>query len=202
MERIRLLCEAGVDKIILREKDLSEQEYEKLAANVLGICAEYPLKCMLHSYVNVVKKLISSESGGLHLPMPLLRLNSEKIWKMKKKKCVGKWQTSEIEGNDILFGASAHSLEDIFLAQEYGADYACYSPVFETTCKPGAVPKGIKALKEVCEKSPLPVYALGGISVENAKLCLTAGAAGVCVMSFGMTASFEEILGLKNICHG
>lgn len=220
LERIRLLCEAGVDKLVLREKDLDEQEYERLAGDVMEICKRYPVKCILHQHLAVAEKLLLQGKSdrkisvdGIHLSVPLIKQYSERMGFLSQvqddvleqgSKSKKNWNEMHALGKEqkrILFGVSAHSLEEILLADGCGADYVFYSPVFETSCKPGAVPKGTDALEKICKKSPLPVYALGGILPENAVLCLKAGAAGVCVMSFGMTASFGEISGLGKVCH-
>lgn len=55
--------------------------------------------------------------------------------------------------------------------------------IFATQCKPGLPPRGLALLKEVCTHSPIPVYAIGGITLANLPQVLEAGAAGGCMMS-------------------
>lgn len=50
LEQIRRVCEMHPDALILREKDLSEKEYEELAKKVMAICAEYQVPCILHTF--------------------------------------------------------------------------------------------------------------------------------------------------------
>ena len=179
-ERIHLLCRAGVDEIVLREKDLSEWEYQKLAKEVLEVCQEYQTKCILHHYVY---SAIALRADGIHVSVPVAMKHNRMIQEAR------------------LVGVSTHSLEQIYLADACHADYVFYGHVFETDCKLGLMPRGIRALEEVCEKSALPVYAIGGILPENAESCLNAGAAGVCVMSWGMKASEAEVAALAKKCH-
>ena len=57
LEQIRRVCEMHPDALILREKDLSEKEYEELAKKVMAICAEYKVPCILHTFWRVAEKL-------------------------------------------------------------------------------------------------------------------------------------------------
>ena len=57
LEQIEALAKSEVDSIILREKDLSEDEYYVLAKNVLRICEKYNKECVLHNFVGVAKRL-------------------------------------------------------------------------------------------------------------------------------------------------
>ena len=180
LERIHLLCEAGVDKIILREKDLDEWDYGELAKDVLEVCKDYPVQCFLHQFVHLAEKL---PSDGIHVSVPAAMRHHMMIRKFP------------------VVGVSTHSLEQVEAARECQADYVFFGHVFDTDCKPGLKSRGIKALKEICENAPMPVYAIGGISPANAVSCLSAGAKGVCVMSWGMTASLEEISALGKVCH-
>ena len=76
-----------------------------------------------------------------------------------------------------------HSIEQAFKAYECGAHYLTAGHIFATDCKKGLPPKGIGLIKEITSALPLPVYAIGGISRDNAQTAVDAGAAGVCVMS-------------------
>ena len=70
LEQIRRVCEMHPDALILREKDLSEKEYEELAKKVMAICAEYKVPCILHTFWRVAEKL---KCDTVHLPLPILR---------------------------------------------------------------------------------------------------------------------------------
>ena len=70
LEQIRRVCEMHPDALILREKDLSEKEYEELAKKVMAICAEYQVPCILHTFWRVAEKL---KCDTVHLPLPILR---------------------------------------------------------------------------------------------------------------------------------
>ncbi len=71
-----------------------------------------------------------------------------------------------------------------------GADYVTLSPIFLTGSKPGYGPAlGPAALARIARRVGLPVLALGGVGPENARACLSAGAAGVAVMGGVMRAA-------------
>ena len=81
---------------------------------------------------------------------------------------------------DFLVGVSCHSLESATAAAAGRADYLFFGPVFATPSKAAfGEPQGVKRLAEVCRSVPIPVLAIGGISLENAATCFTAGAAGI-----------------------
>ena len=150
--------------VILREKDLTEAEYRELAGQVLALCRRYGVPCWLHTFVDVAREL---QPEGLHLPLPDLRnLRAEKRRELPKN-----------------IGASCHSLEDILEAAKLGATCCTFSPVYPSQCKPGIPPKGLVLLQQVCQESPIPVYALGGVTPERAAELKAAGAAGGVMMS-------------------
>lgn len=155
-----VLAACGVKKVILREKDLSEGEYLRLAESVLSRCEALGTECTLHSFPSVARKLGCKR---LHMPLPLL--------------------TPEITEEFEVVGSSVHSLEQALKAYRLGADYVTAGHIFATDCKKGLAPRGLEFLKSVCENIYIPVYAIGGISEGNIKQVLDCGAAGACIMS-------------------
>lgn len=153
--QLKKISDAGIP-IILREKDLSESEYEALAKKVTAECGNV----ILHTFIGAAKRLNHKK---IHLPMHILR-------------------TAELTGFDIV-GASVHSEQEAVEAQKLGASYVTAGHIFETDCKKGVSPRGLDFLRTVCEAVSIPVYAIGGITPENAHLAVDAGAYGVCIMS-------------------
>lgn len=161
--RIEKIAKTEVAGIILREKDLSEEEYQALAEKVLAICQRQKMQCILHTHTNVARKLAYN---AIHLPMPILRTLPEK----------------ERDAFQIL-GASCHSLEEAVEAEKLGCTYITAGHIYETDCKKGLPGRGIGFLKKICETVSVPVYAIGGIGAENIQEIKNAGAAGGCIMS-------------------
>jgi thiamine-phosphate pyrophosphorylase len=84
----------------------------------------------------------------------------------------------------LLIGVSCHSLAEVRAAQEEGADFAVFSPVFHASSEAAfGPPQGIGRLGEAARAADIPVLALGGVNKANAALCLEAGAAGVAGIS-------------------
>ncbi|MBR0141103.1 MAG: thiamine phosphate synthase [Ruminococcus sp.] len=160
--RIEKIAVCQPDAIILREKDLSVEEYISTAEKVMDICGKYNVKCILHNFINSAVKL---KAEYIHLPLGILRETDKNI----------------LSGFKI--GSSCHSVKDAKEAVSLGAEYITAGHVYETDCKKGIVPRGTLFLKSVCESVDVPVYAIGGISTENIKETIKAGADGVCLMS-------------------
>lgn len=160
MEKIAQAHPAG---IILREKDMEQEQYKELAASVHNICKKQGTLCILHNFVEIAEDLGAT---AIHLPLSVLR----KLSKEKKEKFT-------------VLGSSCHSVEDAREAEALGCTYITAGHIFETNCKKGLPGRGVLFLREVCESISIPVYAIGGISAENIQEIRTTGAAGACVMS-------------------
>ena len=150
--------------LILREKDLSEHEYELLAEQVLEICGTHDVPCILHTYTEVARNLGCSR---IHLPLPLFRTEASSL------------------GDFSLVGTSVHSVEDAIEAEKLGASYLTAGHIYVTDCKKGLPPRGTGFLREVCIQVSVPVYAIGGIHPDENQMkeIIDCGAAGGCIMS-------------------
>lgn len=86
-------------------------------------------------------------------------------------------------GAGMIIGISTHSLEEALAAQEEGAGYIGYGPIFKTSTKDAGVPKGIEGLKAIRDRVKIPIVAIGGINADNAADVIAAGADAVAVIS-------------------
>mgnify|MGYP004700874653 FL=1 len=172
--QVEIVCKFHPKAIILREKDLPEDEYIILANEVLDICTKNGVECILHFYPNVAKKL---KCNAIHLPLFKLRENRANLSEFK------------------IIGTSVHSVEEAIEAQNLGATYISAGHIFATDCKKGVPPRGLDFLKKVCQTATIPVYAIGGIKLsdEQIKLITDCGAAGGCIMSGMMKLKLEDM---------
>ena len=167
MSRIEKIAACRPSAIILREKDLSPEEYLRLALNVIKICKSYNVPCILHNYFEVAMKLGVKR---IHLPLPVLREMS----------------ATDKKFFDII-GASCHSIEELHEAQNLDCTYVTAGHIFTTDCKKDLEPRGINFLREMLDVASVPIYAIGGINAKNISQIQSAGADGACIMSGFMT---------------
>jgi len=173
LEQIQNICKLNEKStliksvsIVLREKDLSENDYKDLAVKVLKICKENNTECILHTYYKIARELNCKK---IHLPLQVLKSNPN-IYK---------------EFNEV--GVSIHSVSEAIEAINLGATYITAGHIFSTDCKKDIPPRGLNFLSSVCSSVNIPVYAIGGISLENAEKAINASADGICIMSGLMT---------------
>ncbi len=163
IDRINAILQTDVDMLILREKDLTENEYIRLADRVIALCNKYNKECILHSYVCAAKELGHKK---IHLTMHDFLNLSDSDRKFFEK-----------------IGVSTHSVKEAIAAWEFGASYITASHIYQTDCKKNLIPRGIAYLKEAAKAVDIDVYALGGINHNNMNECINAGASGICMMS-------------------
>jgi thiamine-phosphate pyrophosphorylase len=163
LECIRRNDETGVELIQIREKDLAARELARLVERALEVCRI--AKVLVNTRVDVA---MACRAAGAHLPSdsppPLA------------------WRGWSKPG--FLFGVSCHSVEEAMECELEGADFAVFGPVFPPISKGLSGPTmGIEGLKAACAAVRIPVFALGGITEQNAELCREAGAAGIAGIS-------------------
>lgn len=163
--RIERLMDAGADRLILREKDMTADAYLALAEQVMKLADRYDTECVMHSFAEVAKTF---GCPRIHLPLAKLNVVGERA----------KWQS---------VGVSVHSVREAKMAVAGGADYLIAGHIFETACKAGLAGRGIGFLQSVCDIG-LPVHAIGGIEADNVHLLRSVGIAGICIMSSAMQA--------------
>ena len=167
LKQIRKVAGLCPKFIVLREKDLTEEEYTALAARILTDAPEYLRQhLVIHNYPGAALKL---KVPGIHLPLGVLKDMNE-----TRPDLLHRFDT---------VGTSVHSADDALEAVRCGASYLFAGNVWETTCKPGLGGRGPEFLKEVAQSVSIPVYGIGGISEERMPEILATGAAGGCMMS-------------------
>lgn len=150
---------AGVGMIQVREKDLDARALCELVAWIVSICRN--ARVLVNSRVDVA---LACGAQGVHLPSGSMAPSA--------------WRPITPAG--FLFGVSCHDLDELRAAEANGADFAVFGPVFRPLSKQDDRPYwGLDGLRKAAQAVKIPVYALGGITWENAPSCVEAGAAGV-----------------------
>ena len=162
-EVVRQAVEGGVVVVQFREKDLPAGEQLKLGAQVRQNVGGKAL-FIVNARVDVAPALAED---GVQLPETGLPVA----------------QARKLLGNQRLIGRSVHSLQGAVAAERAGADYVIFGPVYTTPSHSGVPPAGRQALQEVAQAVSIPVLAIGGVSGENIRQVLQAGAAGAAVVS-------------------
>jgi thiamine-phosphate pyrophosphorylase len=160
--KIAEAARCGVDFIQLREKGLSARELEALARDAVRTVRENSsrTRLLINSRTDVA---IACGADGVHL-------RSDDVMPGEVRAA---WIHSLVA--TPMISVSCHSPAEVARAAAEAADLAVFAPVFE---KAGSVAAGLAALRVACEH-PIKVLALGGITLENARACVEAGAAGV-----------------------
>lgn len=199
LEQIKRVCQLRPGAIILREKDLSETEYAKLAEEVYNITTGYDVRLIIHTYINVARELgINTVHMSLHnmreyrkeFIVNVNKINNTINANVNSINSINSVNsiniTADINSNvDITIGCSIHSVEEAVEARNMGASYITAGHVYVTDCKKGLAPRGLDFLKNVCDSVDIPVYAIGGINIDDGRReeVKKYGAAGSCIMS-------------------
>ena len=164
-DSIRRAAAAGAGWIQIREKDLETRALVDLARFAVAETRATAARVFVNDRLDAA---LAANAGGVHLGEKSLPVEAVTEWRRSTGRL------------DFLIGVSSHSLESARKAERSGADYIFFGPVFETPSKSAfGAPQGIERLREVCASVEIPVLAIGGVNLENARECTAAGAAGI-----------------------
>jgi thiamine-phosphate pyrophosphorylase len=174
---VRAAVDAGISLIQLREKNLTARTLFELTVRSAAITRGTRTRLLVNDRADIAR---AANADGVHLTTRSIEAAAVR----------------RTFGPDLLVGVSTHSLAEARSARDGGADFAVFGPIFETRSKlASGPPVGVEKLREVVQTlSPFPLIALGGITRENAREALSAGASGIAGISL-----FSDPLNLKVI---
>ena len=161
----------GIDLIQLREKDLPAAEIAALARAILQSIrrATSSTRLLINSRPDIA---VATGAHGVHLTAAPAELTPAQVRDL-----------FAITGRGTpIITISCHTLEEVRRARESRVDAILFGPVFEKTVAGQTVAPGLglDGLRDASlAAGDIPVYALGGVTTDNAALCLEAGAAGI-----------------------
>ncbi len=161
----------GIDFIQLREKDLPTGDLPALAREILKAIAlaNSSTKLLINSRPDIA---IATNAHGVHFTAAPGELTPTQVRSL--------YVSANLPRPVITI--SCHTLEEVQRAREHNADAILFAPVFEKMIAGRIVTsgQGLDRLRAAClAASPIPVYALGGVTFKNAASCLNVGAAGI-----------------------
>lgn len=170
----------GVDYVQLREKDLSSRDLETLARGAMERIrvSGGKTRLLINSRTDVA---IAAGADGVHL-------RSSDVSPQKVRKI---WSAGNGSGQPIV-AVSCHTAAEVLAAENSGADFVVFGPVFGKNDAPPTGATGLDLLRKVCGGG-ISVFALGRVTTENAVLCVDAGAKGVAGIRLFQESQFAEV---------
>jgi thiamine-phosphate pyrophosphorylase len=159
---VHAAVDAQIDLVQIREKNLSANVLYLLAKSAANLASRSATKILINDRSDIAA---AAGADGVHLTTSSLPTAAVR----------------QTFGDGFLVGVSTHSLDEASLARNAGADFIVFGPVFETASKNVyGEPAGLTSLATVCSQlAPFPVFALGGVTMDNARECICSGARGI-----------------------
>ena len=180
MERIGMLCDAGVGRIVLREKGMPDDAYSEAARGFIAVCRERCVIPVINHRPDIAEAL-----GVDDIQISIDELRDD----------------PGITGRFRRVGVSVHSVDEAVEAESLGAESVTAGHIFPTVCKKGVPQRGTRFLMDAVASVDIPVYAIGGIDADVIEKVRSCGAAGVCLMSVMMGSPEDHIRRLAQICY-
>lgn len=181
LEIARAAIAGGARIVQIRDKNASDRDFYEAAMAIRMLTADAGAVLFVNDRVHIAAAV---EADGVNVGQDDIPVSAAR----------------GILGPKAIIGLSCNCIEQAIEAENQGADYVGFGPVFPTYTKHDAGPvSGIKTLKLVCEKVKLPVVAIGGIGASNIAEVAAAGATGAAVISAivcadDMTAATIELV--------
>ena len=162
---VRKAIDGGVKAVQLRGKNLSARELLRIGEKLRRLTDERSVKLFVNDRIDVAMTL---DADGIHLGQTSLPVTIVR----------------KISGGRFMIGVSTHNLREAREAEAGGADFITFGPVFETSSKLAfGPPVGLRRLANITREIKIPVFAIGGIKIEDVKRVVENGGRGVAVIS-------------------
>lgn len=185
-DAVAAALKGGCKLVQYRDKsaDIARRQFE--AKTLLGLCNQYQAQLIINDDVSLAKDI---GAHGIHLGQDDISPVAARI----------------ILGNQAIIGVTCHdSLEFARKAIKDSANYIAFGRFFSSSTKPDARPAPIELISDARKQFPeTPIVVIGGITLDNGKQLLDAGAdmLAVCHSLFSaddITAQAKKFIALKN----
>lgn len=165
LETVEEALKGGVKAVQLREKDVFSRELYEMAYELRKLTSRYGASLFINDRIDIA---LAVDADGVHLGGDSLPI----------------YKARTLLGDKKLLGVSCHNQVNAITAQEKGADFITFGPVFYTPSKAAfGEPVGLAKLQDVTNLLEIPVFALGGINRHNVRQVMDAGARGIALIS-------------------
>ena len=154
----------GAKAIQLRDKLLSKKELLPIAQELKNLCAEHNVLFIVNDCLDLV---LAADADGLHLGQDDLPI------KVARK----------LLPIDEIIGSSTTTVDQAVAAESEGADYIAVGSIYPTPSKETAKVVGLDRLRQIRQAVTLPLVAIGGITKDNVREAMTAGANSAAIIS-------------------
>jgi thiamine-phosphate pyrophosphorylase len=158
------LLKGGADIVQLRGKNRSVDDLSALAKMLLPLAAEAGVPFIVNDHAEIARRV---PVQGVHIGQ-----DDEAIAEVRAR-----------VDRSIIVGKSTHGIEQAIAAEQEGADYIGFGPLFATPTKPDYAPIGLGDIDRVHQRLTIPIFCIGGIKLENVREVLAAGAERVVIVS-------------------
>lgn len=187
-QRTEILCRlaaewagGGVDYLQIREKDLDPGDLEQLSRKLVEGVRGSHTRVLINGRADIA---IAVGADGVHLP------GGEQLTTAELRDLFDRAGRPE-----PMVSISCHTSAEVLAAKAAGVSAILYAPVFGKRIEGGEMQGvGLPALSQACAvASPVPLFALGGVTKENAKECIAAGATGVAAIRLFASGEWKTL---------
>ena len=186
VQTVEKAIRGGARIVQLREKDTSQDEIIKLGRELLLVTRQYRVPLIINDSPELASEI---GADGVHLGGEDASIENAR----------------SLLGDQALIGVSCYNqIERGLKSVQSGADYVAFGTPYYTPTKPDREPTSIEILEEAVRLiTEIPVFAIGGITKDNASRILQTGVDGIAVITsvFGSTdpeKAAQELASISN----
>lgn len=164
-EMAEMALQSGIRWIQYRDKHKDRRSYLANAMQIRLITKRYGACFIINDFPDIAAIV---DADGVHLGQDDMPIG----------------EARKIVGQKRIIGISTHSLKEAVKADEEGADYIGFGPIYPTRTKAAAgEPQGTEELRKIAHKVKIPVVAIGGIRISRLSDVMASGACAVAAAS-------------------